>query len=149
MNFITPDGTPATSDQNWRNLIQNVYQGSWNALPATNFPTGATAANTYPYSANAITAIMFFHVILHGVTAWNTNQYINLPRQLATISKGSAAPLQQITAIPLINTTTGASLGNLTIQRGSGSTAVLINLGANITPIAVDVSVQGFYFTGK
>ena len=143
MNFLNPDGTLPTSDQNWRVLFDNITSGIWSPLPASSFPSGATATTTYAYWTKAVTTSIYFNVQLTGVTAWNTNQYINLPKQLSYIT----GTIQMITAVPLINNTTGASLGNLILQRGT-NTAQLINLGGNIT-VATNISLQGFYFTGK
>ena len=135
MNFLNPDGTLPTSDQNWRVLFDNITSGIWSPLPASSFPTGATATTTYAYWTKAVTTSIYFNVQLTGVTAWNTNQYINLPKQLSYIT----GTIQMITAVPLINNTTGASLGNLILQRGT-NTAQLINLGGNISGLQVSGS---------
>jgi len=143
MNFSNPDGTIEISDQNWRTLLDNISSSIWNPIPASSFPTGALSTTTYAYWTRAVTTGLFFNIQMTGVTAWNTNQYINLPKQLAYVT----GTVQMITAVPLINNTTGASLGNLILQRGT-NTAQLINLGGNIT-VSTNISLQGFYFTGK
>lgn len=150
MKLAVPDGTQQTSDLNWNTLLLNMRSGTWSPapVPSTNGPSSSGTLNYQAwYSTSLASHIQFnIQILVTGTLTWAAGKYINLPKVVSTISSSTAGTVQSaIFPVHNIGATTIAGYVEVAQQ---GSTAILINHGSTFTS-TTNLSIQGFYFTGK
>lgn len=155
--ILPPDGTVETVERSMRNLQQTLISSGFNPLGLAGFPTiTGTGLSVQGYYTTAVTNLLYFNITL-TVTTGNISfsapagTYFQLPKPLVLLGSGTVN--YPYAVFTMYAPTTGASVGNFSLQNGGTNSrnGILINnTGATITGPAVPIlTIQGFYFTGK
>jgi hypothetical protein len=169
--ILPPNGTQEASDHNWRNLQQATGFASWAPVPSSTALIGfapsitGTGLLVQGFYGVTIPNLVFFNISMSATTgnvslSWTGGKFLLLPKLYNLLGSGTVN--YPFSSFPVVNGSTGAYSGNVTMElidaSGAlittsstiGRNAVLINnTGATITVTAPTLSIQGFYFSGK